>query len=125
MKKTILILVLLNSCVGNKHKKLLITPASINLGNINARPNDTLRYKFSLTNNSESENILIKGISSSCACTIIDNNSFMLLPKESKILNGILIVKREDAGLVSQKVSIHSDGDSIFQFVTISATIIR
>ncbi len=64
---------------------------------------------------------MVMGISSNCTCAIIELDSFLIPPQSSKEVKGKYIGKKEDSGNVYQRIAIHSDADSAFQFVTILA----
>lgn len=121
MIKRILIAMLFFASCNNSKKQLIISPSDIHLGVVNV--GDTMGYKISFRNTSTKDTILVKGISSNCTCAIVASDSFCIPPLATKDVSGKYIGKKDDTGTISQRIAIHSDADSAFQFVTIRAQV--
>ena len=121
MIKKIFIAILLFASCNNSKKQLIISPSNIYLGVV--KVGDTMGYKISFLNASKKDSILVKGISSNCTCAIVASDSFCIPPLATKVVSGKYIGKKDDLGRVTQRIAVHSDSDSAFQFVTLNATV--
>jgi len=120
IKKILIAMLFFASCKQSK-KQLIICPYDIHLGVVNV--GDTMAYKISFRNASTKDSIFVKGISSNCTCAIVSSDSFHIPPQATMEVSGKFIGKKEDTGSISQRIAIHSDADSAFQFVNIMAQV--
>ncbi len=122
MKNILLAMLFIASCTEAK-KQLQVSPTQIRLGNVTA--GDTIGYRLTLRNLSPQNSIHVSGIPSNCTCAIVESDSFVILPLSKREVRGKFIGKKEDMGEVSQRIAIHSDADTLFQFVTVSAMVVN